>query len=183
MKKVLITPKMEAWAQRKAIAQVETEGFIRAIDTHESVYVGYLGEAAWWSCHPTALHADSRDYDFILDGETYDVKSYWSKYKPREGYTAYIPAKNMNRGKGFYYIVAVLPETKKAYLIGQIECERFKQIADFRKNGQKKEGRSGYFKCDCYEILLSELTLHQEKKSYKPPTKDTAPQGLQLELF
>jgi hypothetical protein len=128
MVEVEISEKMEAWAKQKADVQIETEGFISGIDTHKSVYLGYLGEAAWWKHHPKANHVDSRDYDFEFNGNQYDVKGYWSQFIPRTGYTVYIPKKNMNRGSGFYCFVAVMPEIKKAYLIGEIECDRFKEL-------------------------------------------------------
>jgi len=83
---------MKDWARGKTDEQIETEGFINEIDTHESVYIGYLGEAAWWKNNPKAVHADSRDYDFKLNGNYYDIKSYWTQFRPRPGYTAIIPA-------------------------------------------------------------------------------------------
>lgn len=159
---------MEIWAKEKAKVQIETEGFISGIDTNESVYLGYLGEAAWWKHHPKAKHVDARDYDFELNGKEYDVKGYWSQFKPRPGYTVYIPAKNMNRGSGFYCFVAVMPEKKIACLIGEIECERFRELAVFRQENEDKHGRSGQYRCDCYELFIEQLTPYEAKYSDRP---------------
>lgn len=167
-----ITQKMEDWARKKTDKAVKTKGFIPGIDKHESVYLGYVAEAAWWKHHPKADHVDARDYDFRLNGQTYDVKGYWTKYKPRDGYTACIPAANMDRGKGVYCIAAVLPEIKEAYLIGEIACKEFKKAATLRYKDQKKDGRSGFFQCDCFEIGFDSLNQYKGTPVDAPEKKD-----------
>jgi hypothetical protein len=161
MIEVQITTAIKKWATDKTEIAIKTEGFIDDINNHDSVYIGYVGEAAFWAASPHAEHKDTRDYDFVLEGAFVDVKSYWTNYKPKPHYTAFIPAKNMNRGKGNYLFVAVNLENDTAYLIGYIDCEEFKEKAAFCEKGAKKPGRSGEYACNCYELPISGLIPYQ----------------------
>lgn len=168
MIEIELTDEMKAWSRTKAEKQIETEGFISKIDTHESVYIGYLGEAAWWKNNPKATHIDGRDYDFKINGLYYDVKSYWSQYRPRPGYTVYVPAENLIRGKGFYSFVAVLEDINLAILIGEISCQEFREKSEFRNENQDKIGRSGQYLCDCYELYINQLNIYAPQFADRP---------------
>ena len=97
------------------------------------------------------------DYDLIVDGYKIDVKT--TKVGVNVTPLPYYAAKvcNFNTGQkcDFYLFVDALDDLSKCWLCGYISKEKYYQIADFRKKGEKE--RSFTYRATCYTTRIDNL--------------------------
>ena len=162
MIEVGITNRLKSWAGKKTVTAIKTSGFDDEIgpDYKRKVYTGYIGEGAWWSKNPEAIHVDTRDYDFLLGDKPYDVKSWRATHIPKLTYTAALPIKAKGRGVGLYVFVAVLENIGRCFIVGEMPCDDFWKLATHYRKGDPKPGRPGVFRCDTAEVPIAALDLY-----------------------
>lgn len=156
MIKVTITNKMKGWAQVKARSHVKGKRFDSDIDKRDSVYLGYLGDAVFQKEYPYAEHCDRSDYDFLLAHNKIDVKSWWSKYKPKIEYFVQIPFRDIDRMPEVYVFICLNVEHDIGWIVGWIYAETFKETAAF-KNKNTERGQAIRYTADCLELPVSKL--------------------------
>ena len=147
---------MKGWAQSKAHAHVKGKRFDGDIDKRGSVYLGYLGDAVFQEEYPFAEHYDQSDYDFLLAHNKIDVKSWWSKYKPRTTFFVQIPVKDAERTPDVYVFVCLNVKDDIGWLVGWVEAETFKRVAILKKKNAMR-GQAIKYTADCLEMPVNEL--------------------------
>jgi len=159
MQKVKITEAMMNWAQDKANDHRKGKRFVKSIDLHNSVLVGYIGDAVFQEQYPDAIHVDESNYDFVYVNIEIDVKSWWSKYPPRNDYYVQIPTVDIIRSPEVYVFACIMDGFEYGYLVGHIDAKEFKKASTYRKKGEKGEraGKEIKYTTNCWELPVSQL--------------------------
>lgn len=160
IKTVDLTDKLKEWARGKAKAHNKGKRFDSEVDKHDSVYIGYLGEGAFWCENKDSLHIDTSSYDFLLRGRKYEIKTWWSKCPPKQDYFLKIPSQDMDRIdlEAYYCFICVNPCGDMAWILGLISAVQFKDISVFRRCGEKQLGSGFIYTTDCHETQVRYLT-------------------------
>lgn len=97
------------------------------------------------------------DYDLVVDGYKIDIKTTATlvDLTPLPYYGAKVCHHNTQQECDFYLFVNVLRNLSKCWLCGYISKEKYYEIANFRKKGEKE--RSFTFKETCYTTQIENL--------------------------
>ena len=158
---VVITEKMKRWATHKASVHKCGDRYVEKMGDggRDNIYVGYLGEAIFWSTYPMAKHVNVSDHDFLLWKRMWEIKGYWSNFPPQPDYFGLVPAEAAERVNidASYFFICIDTDKDIAWKIGTITNRRFKEISTFKKKGELQEGGRFTYKVDDYEIRLKQL--------------------------
>lgn len=155
MIKVEITKEMMDWATAKTKAHVKGQKFRSEVDKHNSVLLGYTGDACFQKQYPDATHVDESNYDFIYCDVQIDVKSWWSKYPPKPGYYVQIPTVDIVRHPEVYVFCCILDGFHYGYLVGFMDSYDYKEKSTFHRKGEKNDRLT--YCVNCWELPITEL--------------------------
>ncbi len=156
---IKLTEKMKRWAIDKENKHKKGKRFDKNVDKRNSIYIGYLGEAVFLNLYTDAIHVNNSEFDFLLWEVKYEVKSYWSKFEPKQDYFLKIPKLDASRvaNDTIYCFICIDTVNDMAWLLGFMPCIDFKRIAVFRAYGEKQSGCDFFYTTDCYEIQVKHL--------------------------
>ena len=156
MLKVLITDEIKDWARQKTARHKKASMFNEEVNLHDSVFLGYLAEAAFRHCFPEAEHHDRSGYDFLLHGAKVELKGWWTKYEP-SFFRSYVqvPERDSTRSVGRYVFACVKADHSTVWLVGWINVSRFKSLAERRKKGDTARGMR--YTVNCFELPVWSL--------------------------
>lgn len=158
---VEISSPMKQWAMEKRDAHIKGPRYDSAIGSPGNLYVGYLGEAAFWKyakglMQPIA-RVDKSSHDFIYrDIIQVDVKTWASKYDPKEEYITYISELDSSRGQGTYLFGCLNTLKEHVIFVGWKGCHEFSEYAELREKGSTEEGGFVY-KVNTMTMKISDL--------------------------
>jgi hypothetical protein len=159
---------MYKWSHNMARNQIRTDGFDEAVNTHDSVLIGYIAESAVQARFPNAKHVDRRGYDFLFGNRKMEVKGWVTPSRVMDYFWASIPAPSYVRIDPEAEIVFVAIDSIKlpikATLVGYIPWYDFDRLAVFGKAGTYRRG-GGYrlkYTADTYEVRVDSLDNFKE---------------------
>jgi len=158
MLKVQITEKMIKSAQVKAKEMGELHN---SIIRGAGNFVGFLGEEVVNSVLGGIIK-NTKDYDLVYDGFTYDVKTKRCTSPPRPHYECSIAAFNTNQKCDRYIFVRIeynkfSNELVNAWILGWYEKDLYLDFARKLKKGTRDGNNNFLVKADCYNLRIDEL--------------------------
>lgn len=156
---ILITEKMKAWAKQKSEAHVKGMLFDSDVDSRDSIYIGYLGEAIFWSENKNASHKNASGYDFSLGNKKIEIKANWTKFNPSLEHYLKIPIEDFLRTDPDinFCFICINTEKDTAWVLGQISKQKFLDRCELRKKGQYQSGTKFTYTTHCFEIRVVDL--------------------------
>lgn len=164
MIEVKVTDEMVAVATKKAEALGKLK---KSITGGEGNVAGFIGEIVTAEYFPKGeiVSDDSKDYDFILDGVTYDIKTKRCTSEPKNTYAVSVAAANVVQKCDRYLFVRVehvkgepTNWTGRAWLLGWLAKDVYYAAAKKLKKGQRDGDNWFTVKADCYNLDIKFLT-------------------------
>lgn len=135
MQTIKLTPKQIETVQARAAARGTLN--TRTIVKGEGNVVGFAGEEMFSQAFPKAVKADSRDYDFVLNGKKIDVKTRGSDKTPRMDWDCKIPEYSVNQQAcDIYVFVISRNDASSGLVLGWISKQDFKAKAKLQEADQ-----------------------------------------------
>jgi hypothetical protein len=156
MIEVEITPAMKKRAQRKAREMGKLKG---SITKGQGNIAGFLGEEVANTVLQGTIK-NTRDYDIIKDGITYDVKTKRCTSAPEEYYDCSVAAFNTVQKCDRYVFVRIENingRWGRAWICGWIDKEEYFEHARFLHKGERDGDNWFTVKADCYNMAISGL--------------------------
>lgn len=106
---------------------------------------------------------DTYDYDIVYgDNTKVDVKTKERTVEPQPYYNCTVADFNTKQDCDEYAFVSVLNNHSEAWYLGKISKKDFYKKAKFYEKGEldpeSPQGKSFYFRADCYNIKISDLS-------------------------
>ena len=105
---------------------------------------------------------DTYDYDLKYGSKTVDVKTKERTVAPRDHYNCTVADFNTKQKCDEYAFISVLNDYSYAWYLGKISKQDFYERAKFYKEGdldpESPRSKNFYFRADCYNIPIRELT-------------------------
>jgi len=122
---------------------------------------GMVGEAAFQQWRKDAIHADTKDFDFVSKGLRIDIKSRSVSYQPKLHHDHAIPERDREQDHDILVFAAVKKDMTKVWLVGwSYKKDFFEKLAVKRKRGDEKikdDGTVLKLKASNYEVTYSKL--------------------------
>lgn len=160
-KPVELSQAQKDWAMKMRDVHIEGPGWNQDIGSASNLYIGYLGEAAFFkrakSREEQIDRVDQSSHDFIYKGIQVDVKTWPSKYDPQVGYDVLISKNDSNRGQGVYVFGCC--NTMKGHIIfvGWKDCDEFRSDSVLWLKGVSPPGRDFSYKADTKVMGIKDL--------------------------
>jgi len=158
MIEVEITQKMKEQAWRKAREMGELKNSITAGDGNICGFVGEFCAQALMG----GIIENTRDYDLVIDGLKYDVKTKRCTSEPQPHYDCSVAAYNTVQKCDRYVFVRIEQDKKtkrwgRAWVLGWYDKEEYYEYARFLQKGQKDGDNWFTVKADCFNIAIEDL--------------------------
>ena len=156
MIKVEITPEM----LKSACAKAYEMGAIKnSITNGEGNIAGFLGEELVKHALDCTIE-NTKDYDLICNGLTYDVKTKRCKSEPKSFYECSIAGYNTKQRCDRYIFVRIQFREDRpinAWLLGWMDKKEYFKKAHKLKKGDVDDSNGFVVKADCYNLPIEEL--------------------------
>jgi len=160
VQEVFIDEKMKSWAISKKQAHKKGQGFQQKVNVRDSVYIGYLGEAVFFSLHrKIARHLDEHGFDFMVYHRKIETKAYFSDFPPKDDYWMQVTEKDRIRtdNDAHYCFICLMTNYDRAFLVGEIPVGDYKALSIFHKEGTVRPNSKFVFKTDTWEMQAKHL--------------------------
>jgi hypothetical protein len=153
MIEVLITPSMVEKAKKKAIELGELKN---SITKGAGNLAGFIGEEVAAQVTGGTIK-NTKNYDLVVEEETYDVKTKRCTSEPQPHYECSIAAYNPTQKCDKYIFVRVMKNLTKAWVLGELPKEEYFEKARFLQKGDYDPSNNWRCKADCYNVAIDEL--------------------------
>jgi len=156
--------------QIKRASELYSFGALKnSITKGESNLYGAVGEIVVFDyCKNTGRqvsHKATADYDMIINGNKFDIKTKKTTVPPLSGFNCSVAAFNTGQKCDHYLFVRVLKDCSVAWLLGYIPKGEFFKTATFNRKGQPDPTKPEWrFRADCYNLEVSKLTTIKPEK-------------------
>lgn len=151
---VEITPVMYQNAKRRADAQ----GELRKSITHgKSNIYGFLGEEIFHKMFPRAIRTNTESFDFVLNGNTIDIKSKRCKHKPRLDFECSVALVTKLQDTDFYFFCRVREDCQVGWALGWMTAKAYKAASVKKYKGELDPSNQMTFLCDCLNLEIGKL--------------------------
>lgn len=104
-------------------------------------------------------HKSTTDYDMIINGNKFDIKTKKTTVPPLSGFNCSVAAFNTTQKCDHYLFVRVMEDYSEAWLLGYIPKGEFFKRATFNRKGQPDPKFPAWnFRADCYNLEVKKLT-------------------------
>lgn len=128
----------------------------KSITKGDGNVAGIIGELALAEYCGVRL-CNTYDYDLIIQGAKFDVKTKRCTSPPQESYDCSVADFNTKQQCDAYFFTRVCEELNSVWLLGWVGKEEFYSNAEFMKKGQIDRSNNFTVKADCYNVKISKL--------------------------
>jgi hypothetical protein len=104
--------------EAKLRADVYKNKLTKSIRNGEGTYIGIIGELLFSNLIPKAEFVGEYNYDFILNGKTFDIKTKDRNVKPKPYYECTVNADTMDQKTDYYVFISLNLKEQKGYILG-----------------------------------------------------------------
>lgn len=124
---------------------------------------GFVGEQVVKEFFPELNFANSTQFDFLLNGTTFEVKTRGGNIDPRKIDSVYVHAHQAHRKFDYLIFIKILNDFSTGFFLGFLSKPEFFERAKLLKKGEF----NGRFTLDSdrYSVLLSDLRPAEELES------------------
>jgi hypothetical protein len=120
-------------------------------------FVGYVGEYAVKKFLGLPFEPSTKDYDFILDGKRYEVKTKKTKYEVLPHYEGSVDTHSAKQDCDYYLFcraIVTVPDAgiDQVFAFGYFPKKSYMKKAKFRKKGERDESNGWTVKKDCFNL-------------------------------
>lgn len=122
-------------------------------DMKSAIY-GAIGELVVSTYYREPLEG-KKDYDIILFGHTFDIKTKRCNSVPRPHYNVSVPVSSLHQQCSYYMFTRVHEDKTTAWILGYASKEQLLE-GEFLRKGQS-DGAGFEVSADCYNLKISQL--------------------------
>ena len=143
---------------KKAAEMAAEMGVLKnSLTKGEGSQAGFLAEIVL-ARHLKATQSNTYDYDLVMpDGRTIDVKAKRTSVEPKGHYEVSVLAYNTTQNCDYYAFCRVLRDMSTLWVLGIVKKKDFYMRANKRLKGDYDPSNGFEFRCDVYNMKISDL--------------------------